>query len=410
MAMFSFVCPFCFEKVKVANVEYRCNNGWCPGRDEDDPKYAAYIGANAIKAGHVMQGAKTAFGAPKAHMCDMCGQPALKICPHCHNTIPDSTFAGTDNIISIIGTRSAGKSMYIGVLINELMRRVAPAFGASMSGFVDMSGHYNADRLYRATKYNPLYDNLETLGQTMINQRMMAGTDKDKIPLVYRFAYVNNKFGRKKDFTLAFFDAAGEDQEDPQLSATVMRYITHSKGVIFLLDPLQISEVLEQVETESGVKSTSTGTGGAAESVLPEVILANMTALIKRSLGIDNKRKKIDIPVAVAFSKFDAIQPIVPSNLTIQLPSPHCAQAALSASDVSTVDAEIRSILNSWNQQSIINAIETDYKNYSFFTFSSLGLGNAPDEEQKIKRPRPHRVEDPLLWLMAQNKLLMQAK
>ena len=244
----------------------------------------------------------------------------------------------------------------------------------------------------------------------MVNQRMRGADDQDKIPLVYRFAYVSNKLGRKDDFTLAFFDAAGEDQEDPQMAATVMRYIAHSKGVIFLLDPLQIPEVLDQVESITGKKSTSTGTGSGGGSTAPNVVLANLTALIKQSLGIEGKRKKINIPVAIAFSKFDAIQSIVPAELTIQQPSPHCAAAAFVGSDAQNVDAEMRSLLRSWDQQSVITAIEADYKKFSFFALSSLGLGNEPDENQKIKKPHPHRVEDPMLWLMSQNNLLSLLK
>lgn len=412
MAKLSFTCPFCFERIRSDEIEYRCNNDWCPGKEEEDEKYSTYIGSGGIqKLGHVVQAQtrRISIGVPKAVMCDKCGQPTLRICPHCHSTLPDSTVLGADNIISIIGTRSAGKSLYITVLINELITRIAPAFNASMQGFVDMSGLYNANDLYRDNKYETLYDKQETLPQTMTNQRKRGTGDQDKIPLVYRFAYVQDSFGRKDDFTLAFFDSAGEDQQDAHMAATVMRYIAHSKGVIFLLDPLQIPEVLEQVESVTGHKSTSTGTSDSDINVAPSVVLANLTALIRQSLGIEGKRKKIDIPVAVAFSKFDAVQPIIPSQLTLQQTSPHCDAQGFVPSDAQNVDAEMRSLLQSWGQQSLITQIDLDYKNFAFFALSSLGFGNEPDSSRKIKRPAPHRVEDPLLWLMAENNLLSNA-
>lgn len=411
MAKLSYTCPFCFEHIKSNEIEYRCHNGWCPGKEEEDEKYSEYIGAGAaLKLGHVVQSQtrRISLGVPKPVMCDKCGQPTLRICPHCHNTLPDSTVLGSDNIISIIGTRSAGKSLYITVLINELMTRIAPSFDASMQGFVDMSGLYDANKLYRDTKYSRLYDKQKTLPQTMMNQRMRGAGDQDKTPLVYRFAYVQNQLGRKDDFTLAFFDSAGEDQQDAHMAATVMRYIAHSKGVIFLLDPLQIPEVLEQVESVTGKKSTSTGTDGGV-NVAPNVVLANITALIRQSLGLEGKRKKIGIPVAVAFSKFDAVQPIIPSQLTLQQTSPHCDSRAFVRSDAQNVDAEMRSLLQSWGQQSLLTQIDLDYKNFAFFALSSLGFGNEPDSDQKIKRPAPHRVEDPLLWLMSENNLLSTA-
>lgn len=412
MAKLSFVCPFCFEKVKTSDIEYRCTNDWCPSAGEEDEKYSTYIGSTStVKAGHVIQktGKGFSLGVPKLVMCDACRQPTLRICPCCHNTLPDSTVLGSDNIISIIGTRSSGKSLYIGVLINELQKRVAPAFEGSMTGFTDLSELYNANELYKQTKYNTLYEKQETLPQTQMNQRMRGAGDQDKIPLVYKFAYVQNSLGRKDDFTLAFFDAAGEDQESPRMAATVMRYIAHSKGIIFLLDPLQIPDVLDEVETRLGHKSTSTGTGGGS-STEPNVVLANSTALIRQSLGIEGTRKKIDIPVAIAFSKFDAIQSIVPPELTVQQPSPHCAMGSFVDSDAQNIDAEMRSLLASWGQQSLITAIEADYKNFSFFALSSLGLGNEPGTDQSIKKPHPHRAEDPMLWLMSQNRLVSRLK
>ncbi|MBR2835587.1 MAG: hypothetical protein IKE43_07775 [Coriobacteriales bacterium] len=400
----SFVCPFCFDQVRANEVVYRCINGWCPAYNEEDPVYAAYLGVPTVRSGHVFMDARRGLSSfiNKSVTCKECGHPAIKVCPRCHSTLPDTTLTGDNNIISIIGTRSSGKSLYIGVLINELQKRIAPSLGASMQGFVDMSGLYNAQELYNKTKYDKLYKDGEILGQTMRHQRMRSGDDQDKTPLVYRFAYVNNKFGRLDDFTLAFFDGAGEDFEDASLTATAARYIAHSKGIIFLLDPLQIPEVLEQVEAHLGHKSTSTGTGDSGLAS-PDVVLSNITSLIKQSIG----HSRIEIPVAISFSKFDAIQSIIPDGLVISQTSPHCKKGVLDDTDVQNINAEIRSLLATWNQQSLLTAIELDYKNYSFFTVSSLGLDNEPDSSGKIKKPRPHRVEDPLLWLMAENKLLM---
>ena len=285
------------------------------------------------------------------------------------------------------------------------MSRVAPAFGASMQGFVDMSGLYNANTIYRTTKYDMLYDKQQTLPQTEVNRRTLLTGDQDKRPLVYRFAYLQGERGRKKDFTLAFFDSAGEDQQNAHMAATVMRYIAHSKGIIFLLDPLQIREVLEQVESRTGEKSTSTGTGGG-DSADPGVVLANLTALIRQSLGMEGTQKKIGIPVAIAFSKIDAVAPLLQEQLILRQPSPHCDARAFVQADAQNVDAEMRSLLKSWQQQPLLNQIGLDYKNFAFFALSSLGFGNEPDEDNKIKCPAPHRVEDPLLWLMSENKLL----
>ena len=137
--------------------------------------------------------------------------------------------------------------------------------------------------------------------------------------------------------------------------------------------------------------------------------MANISALIRQSRGLKPTRP-IDIPVAVAFSKFDEVEPIVPAGMTVRAPSPHCDAGAFSMTDRMAVDAEMRSLLASWGMQSFLMQAQANYRNYSFFAVSSLGLHNAPDSAGHVHRPLPHRVEDPLLWIMAENGLMRCAR
>lgn len=402
-----FTCPFCFERVELDKVEHRCHNGWCPAGKEPDEAYRKYLGATGtVSLGHVVEVPPSPIDLFRLRTvnCDACGHPTLPICPHCHNTLPDTTIDGCDNIISVVGTRSSGKSHYIAVMINELQRRIAPALGASVQAFVDMSGAYSADAIYRRTKYDRLYGKQETLEMTQSNFTGMRGEDKQ--PLVYTFDYVGRSIVRSKRFTLAFFDAAGEDLQDPHLMATVNRYLGHSAGIIFLIDPLQIPEVLSQVEAAAGHASTSTG---AVAGSSPDAVMANILALIRQSRGIRPTRP-IDIPVAVAFSKFDEIEPIVPAGMAVRVPSPHCGVGAFVESDRVTIDAEMRSLLASWGMQSFLMQAQANLRSYSFFAVSSLGLRNAPDAGGHVHRPLPHRVEDPLLWIMERNGLMKRTR
>jgi len=119
-----------------------------------------------------------------------------------------------------------------------------------------------------------------------------------------------------------------------------------------------------------------------------------------------SENSKIDIPVAAVFSKFDAIESIVPSDCTVHTPSPHCDQKCFDLSDWHNVNSEIQALLKEWDATAFISQLETNYSNYSYFAVSALGLNNNPTTDGRIQRPRPHRIEDPLLWILKENGVI----
>ena len=56
-----------------------------------------------------------------------------------------------------------------------------------------------------------------------------------------------------ESFTFVFFDTVGEDLNDEDTMSTVNKYICKSAGIVFLLDPMQIPAVANQLD-ESTVK------------------------------------------------------------------------------------------------------------------------------------------------------------
>jgi hypothetical protein len=133
--------------------------------------------------------------------------------------------------------------------------------------------------------------------------------------------------------------------------------------------------------------------------------MTRVSNLIRHDRGIKDNRK-IDIPVAAVFSKFDAIEPLVPEGCTIHEPSPHCSERYFDLTDWHNVDSEILALLREWGAEAFISQLETNYNKYSYFGVSALGLNNNPTAAGKIERPRPHRIEDPLLWLLKENDVI----
>ena len=90
--------------------------------------------------------------------------------------------------------------------------------------------------------------------------------------------------------------------------------------------------------------------------------------------------------------------------------SPHCSEKCFDMSDWHNVDSEIRSLLTEWGAESFVSQVDVNYTDYSYFAVSALGLNNNPKEDRRIERPRPHRIEDPLLWILKENGVIKPSK
>ena len=135
-------------------------------------------------------------------------------------------------------------------------------------------------------------------------------------------------------------------------------------------------------------------------------IMTRVSNLIRHDPSLP-ETAKIDIPVAAVFSKFDAIQALVPQDCTVHSPSPHCAEKRFNMADWHNVNAEIQALLHEWDADAFISQLETNYSDFSYFAVSALGLHNNPEEKSgKIQRPRPHRIEDPFLWILKENGVI----
>lgn len=371
-----FLCPYCYEVNKLADVKYYCKK--C-----EDVKV---IPAKGMR--------KLVSSVPISKLCPDCGTSASAVCPNprCidpmtgkRRKLPEGTLTGENTIISIVGTRGAGKSHYVGVLIYELYRRIAADFGASFIGFDKSQALWQlkfGDRLYGSAA--------QALDATT------AGVQEE--PLIYEMVFPS-RFGNIM-YTFVFFDTAGENFGDSEQMTILNKYIYKSAGIICLLDPFQIPDIEGKVDSNVARGSTS----GAAKTSDIEVV-SNISSLIRNYRGM-SRTKKIDIPIAITFTKLDAIRSLIPYGSTLLDTSPHIGTVDLN--DIHNVDAEVRALLTEWNERAFITQVESEYKTSSFFTVSALGFDNYPDaaNAKKIKKPQPHRVEDPFLWILKEKGLL----
>ncbi len=396
----TFLCPYCFETHDISKVQFRCVNMRC--KDFDDIEMTKYENGNI----NIPKQGKKTFTAPmqkglkvpKFANCPECSNKTYKhICPSCHNQLPESSIEGKSMIISVIGSRSTGKSHFVGVVIKELMDRIAISFGGSVEGFGD------SFKRWETNFANSLYNKQEKLGMTTTS--ILDVNNGAYRPFIFKLKLKQKMLFKEvlESFTFVFFDTAGEDLNSEDVMRTVNKYISKSSGIVFLLDPMQIPSVTSQLEDDVVKRAGGLDPQMVAKS---DDIMTRVSNLIRDDRGL-SENAKIDIPIAAVFSKFDAIETIVPKDFSVHNPSPHCASKKFDMTDWHNVNQEMVSLLKEWDADSFIAQVETNYKRYSYFAISSLGLKNNPTAKtNKIQKPRPHRVEDPILWIFKENGIL----
>jgi GTPase SAR1 family protein len=367
----TFLCPYCYDVSKLNDIQYFC-------RKCNNTKNIAKKGSSIFQP----------FAAPLSTICPDCGTSAVAVCPICHRKLPEGTLTGTNSIISVVGTRGSGKSHFVGVIINELYKRIAADFGAMFVGFDQSHSLWERD-------FGSLYNSLQALELTQVGER--------KDPLIYEMIF-GTKFGANKMYTFAFFDTAGENFNDEDQMSVLNKYIYQSSGIIFLFDPLQIPSVEGKISQE-----VAEGSSSGASRVQNTEVLTHVSNLIRNYHGM-KKTEKIKTPVAIVFTKLDAIRDILPESSTILDNSPHYGEVVLN--DLHNVNLEVQALLAEWGEASFIRQVEIEYAKSAFFAVSALGFDNHPDahNDRKINKPQPHRIEDPFLWLLTETGVLKGKK
>lgn len=391
--MVKVICPFCFEEIKPQNVEFRCSNvtkkidgSFVCGLEPDD-KLSIYRGLNMSMPLHkTFVKGKFSFGMPKEASCPGCGNTSRdRICPHCHNLLPNY-YGETDNfMLAVIGAKETGKSHYIAVLIDYLVNVLTESFMFSASAAND-----ETSRRYKEDFRKSIFDE-----HVIIPATKAASVDRSvKEPLIYELKFHDSKTNLKKTVTIAFFDTAGEDLNAEDTMSVVNRYIYNASGIIMLLDPLQLKGVRDSLSTETALPEVNTEI---------ETIISRTVRLIRKAKGMKPKAK-IDIPLAVAFTKIDAIMPLLPPGSIIRNQGSHYNLGMFDVMDCNNVSDEMEALINQWAGHDFLSQVASDFETYSYFGLTALGCN--PQKTKVIEKVIPLRVEDPFLWLLWKNKLI----
>lgn len=377
-------CPYCFETFRLRETPFRCASPMARCTPEVD-EVRARVWEEKLPIGRVLP---APGGFKREVRCSACSQISRKrLCPHCHMELPHTVGRYRHLIFAVIGAKEAGKSHYLAVLIDQIRKHVGPALGILLEPLND-----HTLKRYREVFYDPLFQRGNVIGGTV----SALADRRVQLPLIYSLTLSGKGLlGRKKIrgvVTLVFFDTAGEDLDSEDTMATVNKYIYRADGLLLLLDPLQLPTVRSRLNGAVALPTINTESAS---------ILERTTRLIRagRHLPLD---RLLRTPMAVAFSKFDAVESLLDAQLQLHAASRH--EEGFDAADFEAVQAEMQALLTEWDGGVIRHQLETHYKRFGFFGLSALGCNPASDK--KVPRILPRRVEDPFLWLLHAHGLL----
>jgi ABC-type dipeptide/oligopeptide/nickel transport system ATPase component len=371
-------CPFCFTSVDSSNLWFQCSgrgNKDCPVATDDARKK---LTGNATPSYPTFEGPK-GRGVTSA-TCPKCGGEAMRrACPACHTALPID-FVGTVNpMIGLVGSKGSGKTVLMTVLVKQLREQIAARFNADIRIATDNPDGQQGIAAYRRQREVPLFGTERDLPAKTdrFSQRQYA------TPIVLRWR-------AKKPTMLALIDSAGEDLGD-ETSVHTLNYLMACEYLIITLDPFSLPSARARISLPREAQQV--------DDEVPIDVVANITAYLRTYHKVATK-KKVKIPIAIVFTKIDAFYPTMdPGNPIMASES---QMPAYDETDGLEVHEQMRALLTEWDASALDRHLEQNYENYRYFAVSALG---AEPEYASAKVAaggvRPHRVQDPVLWLMA---------
>lgn len=387
-------CPACFVTLHDQEARYRCNSGRCG--TVHDPEASRMAGFPvALRPSYGWRPSDGMPRMPEWIPCAQCGGVCnIHACPTCHRDLPPGWRQADVFTMAVAGARGAGKSVYIAVLIDALLR-YAERRARTVVPFTTGTRDIYLDRYYR-----PLFHENRVLEGT---PTLDSGGAYQRDPLIWRVVDA-----RRGDFFVVIRDAAGEDLERATGGVPFLSYMDRADLLVFLFDSLRLPSMTQILA--GLIPHVDQGRlGMTADQVLPTVLQQ------LQSGGTD---------VALTFSKFDAFHELPKADAepyarvmgnpaarfnrddTDNRPvGPAQAEAARSAfvEDVMFLDQEVRSLFRMIREESVTLQVDQAVQSgraRSALHFAVSAVGETPQHADRLTERgiSPFRVLDPLLW------------
>lgn len=367
-------CPYCFEALDPKVIAFRClqPQNVCEPLDDDAlQEFLRVARAPRLPPVSVVPRPRLR-GLPRKAQCRQCGYETAKVvCARCHNQLPAEHRFTDGQSVALVGAKGSGKSHLVAVLVNEIETSWRSRFGLSLG-----AGDEATIRRQKLIRQR-LFDDGVTLEATA---RVGANADL-RYPLAFQLRGASRKAGV---LNLVFYDTAGEDLENAEALERDARYVVASDAVVMLLDPLQIPFVREQLP----------GAVLPPQGPDPLEIVTRVTLAVRVHLGLPAD-EAIALPLALAFSKVDAVRGLMDPASPALVASPH--RGGYDEDDGAEVSESVRAHVHEWAGPRLDNFVQANWATHRWFAVSALG--QSPVGTKLAGGLSPTRVDDPLLWL-----------
>jgi GTPase SAR1 family protein len=389
------VCPFCFHKIDSSRLWYQClgrgNNECDKSVDEAREKLTGSTRETF-----------PSFPPPVEKLsgpafCPECGgRTNLRACPECHTALPSDFEGSKSPMLGLVGSKGSGKTVLMTVLVKHMRDIVGKRFDAAIRVATDNPDGHQGLSDYQANRENPLYR--ERLLPPPTSAQAARG---HAAPLLLRWQQETKTLMGKlavKSTLLSFIDTAGEDLNDVSTTLT-LQYLSVCDGLMVILDPFALPGARARLNLPDAAIDV--------DDDAPLDVVANITEMLKVEHNI-KKGKRISLPVAVVFTKIDAFFPAFDRSNPLMSATP--AAPTYDKTDGLAVHEHMLALLHEWNAQDIDTHMRLNFSDFRYFGVSALGA--EPDYETRTVAAggvRPHRVEDPVLWLLSKSGTVRSA-
>ena len=316
-----------------------------------------------------------------------------RVCYECNYQIPYNYEQSTSIFLSVIGYSMSGKSHYLASFRHQAQEEMSGnpnfyEFGSLKS---------EAEQRFQTDYNEPLYENNEEITTT-------PGTLQMLDPLLILRFQVRRLGG--KTFNLVIHDIAGEDFADKAKLRNVGRFVRHTNAFIFLVDPVTIEPVFQDLE--SALKTRFDDDYGHDKSTRSpylcflDVINAFPAAWHWPPTGY---------PIAIVLSKADLLNKLVAGSALIKS-SPLVSEIRNAQSqwsnpknnksdldylkEIDEVNGKVQDFLQGTGQGGFSGL--NDKYHIKFFAVSATG--STSDDSHKFSIVKPNRCLDPVVWLL----------